>query len=249
MAVCDLDSRRVEDAKALVNGYYAKQTGQALRRRHGLRRLQGAAREQGRRRGGDQHARPLARHPGDRRGRGGQGRVPAEARVADDRRGPRGLERGPPHRPHLPDRQPAALGAAVPLRGGARAQRPDRPAEDGLRRPARRPLRRRGAGDAGAEEPELRGVARLDAVRLLHREAGAPADRVRPAGLAPLRAVRRGDDHRLGRPPRRLRALGHGHRVHGSGRDVGHAPSSRRRACGTCTARSGRRPSTRTAST
>src|SRR5260221_5458214 len=27
MAVCDLDSRRVEDAKALVNGYYAKKTG------------------------------------------------------------------------------------------------------------------------------------------------------------------------------------------------------------------------------
>ena len=27
MAACDLDSRRVEDAKALVNGYYAKKTG------------------------------------------------------------------------------------------------------------------------------------------------------------------------------------------------------------------------------
>ncbi len=27
MAVCDLDSRRVEDAKALVNGYYGKKTG------------------------------------------------------------------------------------------------------------------------------------------------------------------------------------------------------------------------------
>jgi predicted dehydrogenase len=27
MAVCDLDSKRVEDAKTLVNGYYAKQTG------------------------------------------------------------------------------------------------------------------------------------------------------------------------------------------------------------------------------
>src|SRR5438477_10135946 len=27
MAVCDLDSHRVEDAKALVNGYYAKKTG------------------------------------------------------------------------------------------------------------------------------------------------------------------------------------------------------------------------------
>src|SRR5215210_8080503 len=27
MAVCDLDSRRVEDAKTLVNGYYAVRTG------------------------------------------------------------------------------------------------------------------------------------------------------------------------------------------------------------------------------
>ena len=27
MAVCDLDSRRVEDAKTLVNGYYSKKTG------------------------------------------------------------------------------------------------------------------------------------------------------------------------------------------------------------------------------
>src|SRR3954453_16441879 len=27
MAVCDLDSKRVEDAKKLVNDYYAKQTG------------------------------------------------------------------------------------------------------------------------------------------------------------------------------------------------------------------------------
>jgi predicted dehydrogenase len=29
VAVCDLDARRLEDAKALVNGYYARQTGQA----------------------------------------------------------------------------------------------------------------------------------------------------------------------------------------------------------------------------
>src|SRR5512147_1860220 len=27
VAVCDLDSRRMEDAKALVNGYYGKKTG------------------------------------------------------------------------------------------------------------------------------------------------------------------------------------------------------------------------------
>ena len=31
MAVCDLDSRRVEDAKVLVNGYYAKKTGKLKR--------------------------------------------------------------------------------------------------------------------------------------------------------------------------------------------------------------------------
>jgi len=29
VAVCDLDSRRMEDAKTLVNGYYAKKTGKA----------------------------------------------------------------------------------------------------------------------------------------------------------------------------------------------------------------------------
>ncbi len=34
MAVCDLDSNRVADAKTLVNGYYTKKTGQAVRRRH-----------------------------------------------------------------------------------------------------------------------------------------------------------------------------------------------------------------------
>jgi len=28
IAVCDLDARRVDDAKRLVNGYYAKKTGQ-----------------------------------------------------------------------------------------------------------------------------------------------------------------------------------------------------------------------------
>ena len=27
MAACDLDASRVEDAKILINGYYAKQTG------------------------------------------------------------------------------------------------------------------------------------------------------------------------------------------------------------------------------
>ena len=63
MAVCDLDSRRVEDAKALVNGYYAKKTGKPYDGVTGYADYQRAAREQGRGRGGDQHPRPLARHP------------------------------------------------------------------------------------------------------------------------------------------------------------------------------------------
>ena len=221
MAVCDLDSRRLEDAKTLVNGYYAKKTGQPYDGVDGLPRLQGAAREQGRGRGRDQHPRPLARAHHDPGGRGRQGRLPAEAGLAHDRRGARRERRRPPHRPHLPDRQPAALGGAVPLRGGARAQRPHRPAQDRVRRPSGRPVGRGRAGDAGAEGLELRDVARLDAVGLLHREARAPARGLRPAGLAALRAVRRGHDHGLGRPPHRQRALGHGHGVHRAGRDQG----------------------------
>ena len=95
--------------------YYTKQTGQAVRRRHDVRRLPRAARQQGHRRGRDQHAGPLARAHRDPRRRSRQGRLPAEAGVADDRRGARAERRRPAHRPHLPDRQPAALVAAVPL--------------------------------------------------------------------------------------------------------------------------------------
>ncbi len=232
MAVCDLDSRRVEDAKVLVNGYYAKKTGQALRRCHGLPRLQGAAREQGRGRRRDLDAGPLARADRDRRGRGRQGRLPAEAGVAHHRRGPGAQQRRAPDGTHLPDRQPAALGAAVPLRGRARAQRAHRQAEDGLRGPARRSFGRPGAGDAGSEEPRLREVARLDAVGLLHREARSPAGGLRPPRLAALRAVRRRDDHRLGRPPHRQRPLGDGDRVHRPRRDLGHRRVPEERAVG-----------------
>ena len=48
-------ARRLEDAKTLVNGYYAKKTGQALRRRDRLRELPRPARQQGRRRRRHQH--------------------------------------------------------------------------------------------------------------------------------------------------------------------------------------------------
>ena len=40
--------------------------------------------------------------------------------------------------------------------------------------------------------------------------------------MAALRAVRRWHDHRLGRAPRRQRALGHEHRIHRASRDLGH---------------------------
>ena len=143
MAVCDLDSRRVEDAKTLVNGYYAKKTGKPYDGVTGYARLPRAPRQQGRGRRRHQHAGPLARAHRDRRGRGRQGRLPAEAGLAHHRRGPRPQQRGPPHGAHLPDRQPAALDGPVPLRGGAGAQRAHRPAEDGGGGPARRSLGRR----------------------------------------------------------------------------------------------------------
>ena len=249
MAVCDLDSNRVADAKTLINGQYTQEDRQAVRRRRRLRQLSRAARQQGRRRGRHQHARSLARDHRDRRRAGRQGRLPAEAGVADDRRGARAQRRRAPLGPHLPDRQPAALVTAVPLRRGAGAQRTHRRSEDRGGRPARRSVRRRRADDAGAEEPELRHVARLDAGGALHREARASAGRLRPAGLAALRAVRRRHDHRLGRAPHRQRALGHGHRVHRPDRRSGARRSSRRTACGTCTGRSGPKRSTRTACT
>ena len=128
MAVCDLDSKRVDEAKILVNGHYSKQTGkpydgvtgyadyrELLANRdidavvistpdhwHALIAIDAVA--------------------------GRQGRLPAEAGVADDRRGAGAQRRGAPLRAHLPDRQPAAVVAAgpVPPRVRARAQRPHR---------------------------------------------------------------------------------------------------------------------------
>ena len=135
-----------QDAKTLVNGYYTKKTGKPYDGVTALRRLPRAARQQGRRRRRHQHAGSLARAHRDPRGRGRQGRLPAEAGVADDRRGPRAQQRRAPLGPHLPDRQPAALVAAVPLRRRARAQRAHRPAEDRGGRAARRSVRRGRAG-------------------------------------------------------------------------------------------------------
>ena len=149
--------------------------------------------------------------------------------------------------PHLPDWQPAALVAAVPLCGGAGAQRPHRAAADRGSRPSRRSVRRRRADDAGAEEPELRHVAGVDAGRAVHREARPPANWIRSAGMAAVRAVRRGNDYRLGRPSHRQRALGDGYRIHRPGGDLGIGGIPDAADCGTFTVLSGPRRCTPTA--
>ena len=109
MAVCDLDSQRVQDANTLVNGHYTKTTGKPY---------DGVT--------GYAHYRELLANkdvdavvistPDHWHAliaidavRGRQGRLPAEAGVADHRRGARAEQRRPPVRTHLPDRQPAAI--------------------------------------------------------------------------------------------------------------------------------------------
>ncbi len=117
MAVCDLDSKRVEDAKVLVNGQYAKQTGKPY---DGVDRTTRDYRELLANRDIDAvvistpdhwHA-LIAIHAV----RGREGRLPAEAGVADDRR--RAARSATPSTApaHLPDRQPAAIWPQVQFR-------------------------------------------------------------------------------------------------------------------------------------
>ena len=81
----------------------------------------------------------------------------------------------------------------------------------------------------------------------VHPQTATLQQRVQPARLAALRAVRRRDDHRLGRAPRGHRALGHGDGTDRSGRDGGRREVRHGAACGTCTARITSAPATPTA--
>ncbi len=83
MAVCDLDGKRVQDAKALVNEQYAKKTGKPYDGVTDVRQLPRVAGEQRRRRGRDQHSRSLAYAHRDRCRRGREGRLSAEAGIVD----------------------------------------------------------------------------------------------------------------------------------------------------------------------
>ncbi len=250
MAVCDLDSQARGRGQASHQRSVQQADRQALRWRHGIQQLSRAAGQPRHRRRRHQHARSLACDHRHRRRSGRQGRLSSEAGVAHDC-GRAGAQRcRPSFGTHLPDWQPAAVVAAgpVPSRVRARAQRAHRRVEDRGSRAARGSVGPGGAGDARAEESQLRHVAGIDAGRPLHRKPRAPAGGIRPPGLAQVRAVRRRHDHGLGRAPRRYRALGNEYRVHGACRGVGIGGVPEQRTCGTCTATSRPKRSTPTAS-
>ena len=221
MAVCDVDSRRAEDARTLVNGHYTKTTGKPY---DGVR-VYGDYRELLANDDVDavvistpDHWHTLIAIDAVQARKDVYLQKPASLTIAEGRLL---SDARASQRPDLSDRQPAALVAAVPLRRGAGAQRAHRPPADRGSGSTRRSVGRGRAEHAGAEEPGLRPLARVDARGVLHREARASADRVRPSGMAALRAVRRRDDHRLGRASSRHRPLGHGRGVHGSAGSVG----------------------------
>ena len=87
VAVCGPRLEAAGRREAARERLLREEDGQAVRRRHRVRRLPRAAGQQGRRRRADQHARPLARPHRDRRRPGRQGRLPAEAGLAHHRRG------------------------------------------------------------------------------------------------------------------------------------------------------------------
>ena len=248
VAVCDLDAKRVEDAKRLVNGYYAK-GGPAVQRRHRLRGLPGAAEQQGYRRGRHQHARPLAcaARRGGRAGR--QGRVPAEARVADHCRGARAGDAV--HRSGRIFQIGSQQRSSPQLRYAAELVRNGR---IGRLQTVKIGL----PGDpAGGDEPEMPVPPTLNydmwlgstpdvyyTEKRVHPQAGYG----RPGWLR-CEQFGAGMITGLGRAPPRLRALGDGHRIHRAGRDLGHGGVPEERALGRPRARSRPRRSTPAACT
>ena len=117
----------------------------------------------------------------------------------------------------LPDGQPAAFRRELPPRLRTRAQRPHREAADGALRPAGRApgLRPRPATARSPSRCPKASITRPGSARRRKRRTRPRAATSTSAGSRLLRRP----GHRLGRPPSRLRAVGHGHGVHRPGRD------------------------------
>ena len=81
MAVCDLDSKRAEDAKALVNDYYSKKTNTAYKGVTTYTDYRELLPKQGHRRCTNQHARSLAFNHRHRRRRSREGCIPSETGI------------------------------------------------------------------------------------------------------------------------------------------------------------------------
>ena len=153
MAVCDLDARRLEDGKRLVNDFYARKTGRpydgVTGYGHYLELLANTDIDAVVISTPDHWHALIAIAAVEHR----QGRVPPEAGVAHHRGGAGARQRRAPVGPDLPDWQPAAIVTAIPVRGRTRAQRTHRPAEDRGSGPARRPVRRRASRRCPSRTP------------------------------------------------------------------------------------------------
>ena len=128
MAVCDVDSQRVEDARTLVNGHYTKKAGKpydGVRVYGDYRELLANADIDAVVISTPDHWHAIIAIDAVEAGKDVYLQKPASLTIAE---GQAPEQRRPSHRPDLPDRQPATLVAAVPLCGGTGAQRAHRPA-------------------------------------------------------------------------------------------------------------------------
>ena len=249
MAVCDLDSKRVQDAIALVNGHYTKTTGKPYDGVTGYAHY----RELLANKDVDavvistpDHWHALIAIDAVRAGKDVYLQKPASLTIAEGRalsnavhQSGRIFQIGSQQRSWTQFRYAAEL-----VRNGRIGQL--KTVYVGL------------PGDpSGNVEPDMPVPKNLDYDMWLGSTPVVPytENRVHPQngygrpGLAALRAVRRRDDHRLGRAPHRQRALGHGHRTHGAGGDLGHGGVPDEGPVGRARARSRPRRSTPTACT
>ena len=140
MAVCDLDRHRVDEGKQLVNEHYAKATGKPYdgvtayvdyREMLANKDIDAVVIST------PDHQHAILGIDAAQAGKHIYLQKPTSLTIAEGRALSDAVHRTGVD---LPDRQPAALDAAVPLRRGTRTQRPHRPVEDHRDRPAWRPL-------------------------------------------------------------------------------------------------------------